>query len=733
MKKRLTLIMLVVLCFLSIFVINTNKTVEAKDNFSTSPYTTQIIGLDGKLVNSSTAYLGVDVLNPEGLDTPSDIFIDENDIVYIADKGNGRILVYNHETKETREIGKGVLAAPTGVYVSNNDEIFVADSSNEKVYIFNQTGEKVLEIGRPIEALYGSAGSPNTQENEKDEEEKEEKVDENVTYYVPTKVAVDSADNIYIISQGNANGIIQMKLKRNENGSFIYETYIDENGEEQTKPPYEFLGYFGPNKVNVTLALLFKRAFMSEEDKEVYASLNAKATTNIAIDNRNTVYSVIEKEATLSMKKFNVNGINILTGNAFYTPTYKDIWVDDNGFIYTVDNEKAGSVSVIDPEGNLLFKFGNTITGNSLSLGQFERASGIAVDSKGNIWVADASNSIQVFMRTAYANTVMNALLNYNEGEYDRAVKLYNEVLEMNSSFVQAYVGLGKIAQRNQQYDEALEYFKIADYKVGYSEVFWELRDDWLGKNLIWVAGLLIILLILKIFHVYGKAYDKLMPLKAKQTVTKVKGSRLMGELKYLGHILKHPYDTFYDIKFGQKIRFKTALGIFVFFIAMNIFCDYFLTAYLFRPGSVDNFNLGFELLKWGLIIVLFVISNFLISSLQNGEGFFRDVFIATVYCFAPLILFKIPLAIVTNVLSYNEQYLVTLANIVLWGVSLLYVVLMIRDIHNYKLGSLILNIILTAVAMIVMVLIYLMVYILSMQLIDFVFGLIKEAMYIYG
>ena len=90
MKKRLTLIMLVVLCFLSIFVINTNKKVEAKDNFSTSPYTTQIICLEGKLVNSSTAYEGVFVFNP-GLETPSDIFIDDNDIVYIADKGNGRI------------------------------------------------------------------------------------------------------------------------------------------------------------------------------------------------------------------------------------------------------------------------------------------------------------------------------------------------------------------------------------------------------------------------------------------------------------------------------------------------------------------------------------------------------------------------------------------------------------------------------------------------------------------
>jgi hypothetical protein len=223
------------------------------------------------------------------------------------------------------------------------------------------------------------------------------------------------------------------------------------------------------------------------------------------------------------------------------------------------------------------------------------------------------------------------------------------------------------------------------------------------------------------------------MPEKGKAIVNKIKDLQVMKELKYLGHILKHPFDTFYDIKFGQKIRMRTAVGLLLFFIAMNIACDYFITGYLFRPGSTDGLNLGFELLKWGLIIVLFVIANYLISSLQNGEGFFRDIFISTVFCFAPLILFKLPLSIISNVMTYNETYLFDLATTVMWAVSIFYCILMIKDIHNYKVGGLVLNIVLTAVAMIVMVLIYLMVYILSMQLIEFFINLIEEAVYMYG
>ena len=91
MKKRFILVMLAILSLLSVFVVNI-KEVDAKDSLSTSPYTTQIIGLDGELVNSSTAYEGIYVANL-GFNNPSDIFIDDNDIVYIADKGNKVIIL----------------------------------------------------------------------------------------------------------------------------------------------------------------------------------------------------------------------------------------------------------------------------------------------------------------------------------------------------------------------------------------------------------------------------------------------------------------------------------------------------------------------------------------------------------------------------------------------------------------------------------------------------------------
>jgi DNA-binding beta-propeller fold protein YncE len=106
--------------------------VDAKNGISNSPYTTQIIGIGGELVNSSTAYEGVFVYNP-GFANPSDIFITKDDIVYVADSGNGRVFVYNHETGETGEIGKDVLMQPTGVWVTDEGYVYVADQKRKEL------------------------------------------------------------------------------------------------------------------------------------------------------------------------------------------------------------------------------------------------------------------------------------------------------------------------------------------------------------------------------------------------------------------------------------------------------------------------------------------------------------------------------------------------------------------------------------------------------------------------
>ena len=671
---------LCVLLFIMCFCLNLN--VNAGNEITNEPYDTKVMGLEGKLVTSSMAYEAINVLNL-GFSNPEDIYIADNGNVYVADSGSKVVYVYNPNTNETTEIGKGVLESPKGICLDFYGKLYVADSIKKAIYVFDQNGKQVGEpIGEPSEPLYGNR---------------------DVLDFTPLKVSVDRGGNIYVVTQSNSNGVVQM----NSSGKFI--------------------SYFGRNATKNTLEIKIKRLFTPKEERDIKYPLTPALVSNVAIDNKNIVYTITKSDADSSLKKFNINGTNLLGADLMFESGYQDVAVDEEGFIYTVSDNKENVITVRDKDGNILFTFGNT-TSNSMSVGHFDEAIGIDIDAEGNLWVLDCvGKNLQVFTRTKFASTVMTAMNLYNAGDYEAAEAAYHEIIAQNASFVQAYIGLGNIAQRNQDYELARHYYKIANHKAGYSDAFWELRDAWLGRNLVWMAIVIVVLLLLKVFKV-GKRVAKLAGWDFTPIKEKIKNNSYYKEFAYLPKMLKKPNDVLYDVKFLQKIRFSTAAIFFALFIFINILCDTALTGYIFRTQLDSQVNLGFELLKWGVIILLIIIGNFLVSSLQKGEGFFRDTFIGVIVAFAPILIFKLPLSILSNVLTFNESYLFDIINIVIWVWSIFNVILTFKSIHNYTLGELIVNIVLTILAVIILIFLFLMVYILFMQFYDFIIGLIKEA-----
>lgn len=648
----------------------------AAKNFSGTPYDTFTAGLDNQLVLSAPAYEATFILNI-GLLNPQDIFIDQNDIVYIADTGNHRIAIYDPETNSSQSLGETFLVDPRGVFVTE-EFIYVADYELKEVIKINPAGEIVQTYGQPTSLLYGASYD-----------------------FHPTKVAVDARKNLYITVEGNTNGIVQL----NDLG--------------------EFVRYFGVNTVAITPELLLRRWLMSEEQREILAPLNPRATTNLAIDNRNIIYSIIYHEYGVSMKKINVVGNNILNGNSFYQSDYTDIWVDQKGYIYTISEFLWGAITVYDRSGNLLFRFGINQIGNT-QFGQFELASGIAVDSKNNIWALDKiGNNAQVFVRNEFANLVIGAIDAYENGDYALSQDLYQKVLKQNNYFTLAYVGLGLIYQRNNEYDKALEAYRISNYLQGYSEVYWEYRDEWISENIGTILLLIIGFFLLRfIYRKKFSSHPQIMKLKSQ--IKRWGQLPMVVEFKYLFKVLKHPADVFYDIKYRLAIRWRTAFILFVLFIGINIISDNLIRANLFRP-IYQEVELSYEILKYGLLFILLVVSNYLMSSLQNGEGFFRDIFIGAVVALAPMILFKIPLDLLSNVLTYNEAFVYNFGNLIILGWSVFLLLTMIKEIHNYKISELITNLLLTVFTLLILVIIYLVVYVMFGQVFQFVIALYEE------
>ena len=129
-------------------------------------------------------YLTLSHIGPYALSNPSDLRIGSDGLMYIADTGNSRILVATLRGDWVKTIGYGVLQTPRGVFRADNGLIYVADQTAQAVFIFNEYDELLETITRPDHPLFGRTAP-----------------------FFPMKVVADARGNVYIVSQGNFNGI----------------------------------------------------------------------------------------------------------------------------------------------------------------------------------------------------------------------------------------------------------------------------------------------------------------------------------------------------------------------------------------------------------------------------------------------------------------------------------------------------------------------------------------------
>lgn len=641
--------------------------------FAKAPYKTYTKGPEDMIVETQTAYEPLDILKLN-TNAAEDMCLDKDNTLYIADTGNSRILILKDD--KLSMIGEGILNKPTGVYVTT-DKVYVADSENRKVYIFDKQGKVIQEIERPTEPLFGKN-----------------------TKFIPKKITVDNRGNIYVISEGSTNGVVQL----NNQGNFI--------------------GYFANNRTETSFKMILQRLLFTEEQKGQLFKNTPPSPTNVTIDQRGLIYTTTYGLKSNVTKKFNVSGSNILDGKIEdLSDVLVDICVDKNGNIFTVD--ETGAIFEHDSYGNLLFAFGGISKSGEVN-GLVKNPTAISVADDGTIMVLDKEkNIIQIYGETNFAKEVHKGVVLYKEGLYLESEDNWKNILKMNSSFILSYQALAKSYFKQGLNDEALEAFKLGEDKGGYSQAFWEIRNEWLQSNL---GKVFIAIIILSIIWSILKKLDKKNGIfdGVRKAAKIVKEKKLIAEILYAKRFIRKPLDSYYELKRMNKVSILSSTLLYLWLIALQITGIYF-KGYLFRSGSVFNTNIVKEILKIIIPIVLFIIANYMIAAINDGEGKLRDVYNGTIYALTPYLIGMLPLQLITNVLSLNESFIYDFGTLIIYGWCALLIFLMVKEVHNYSAKESVKIILLTAFGMIIIVLLVAIIFILIDHELDFINSIIQE------
>lgn len=641
---------------------------------------------EGELVRTQDAYLPDRTITDLGLQDPEDIVIDENNLMYIVDTGNARIVIYDLNTEKVVNIlNKKTITdkkfsgfnTPKGIYRTKDGELYIADAGAKTVFRFDKDFKYVRQYDRPTAPIFAD------------------------TNYEPSKVAVDSGNNLYIVSEGVYNGVIQLANTG------------------------EFLGYFTSNKSKLTPQQIFLKLIYTKEQEKNSELLNTLPSTfsNVYVDSEGTAYSTCMGTGDDLLKKHSTDGTNMFNNPITTSDALTDITVDEDGIIYACDTK--GYLWIYTMSGEMIFSFGEEAGEKDVS-GLFSSLTTVAIDNEGNIWTADGEKGfLQSFTPTEYATTIYAALREYEDGDYEDALEHWNYVLRLNQMSVLAHNGVAKAYFNYEEYDKAMEDFEIAGNREGYSDAFWEVRNKALQKNLSIALIIIIILIVLKI--VIG-LIDKKKIIKKKRRALgqKLKKMPVIGEIGYSFKCARHPIDRYYDIRVGKNGSPLAALIIYVIFFGVYMLYQTG-KGFIYQYTDVEDMDMGAVVVGFFAILILFIICNYLVTSITDGDGTLKQVFMIPAYGLMPVMFCMLITIGMSYVLTYNEAFILTVIMIigVCWSVAVIFEGL--ATVHDYDFKKMVLSLIITVVFMLIAAIVVLVVIIMWEQLYDFLLTVGKE------
>lgn len=680
-----------------------------------TPYSTYTYSIDGYALMSPDAYVPDRQIDSEymglekAIDDPRDLVVDANNNIYIADAANNRIVVLDRYYKLKFTIGEFInqngvpdtLRTPSGVFVTD-EYIYIADTDNNRIVMCNLDGSYYKTIEEPDADVF-PAGS----------------------IYKPVAIAVDAYGRIYVVSSTTYMGVIAI----NEDGVFQ--------------------GFIGAQKVTIDAISILWRRFQTAEQRALSQSYVSTEFNNITIDEDGFIYvttssipansqqgAIKSKDSTYSpVKKLNTAGSDIMKRNGFFGPGGEvnvtnistaeitgpskiiDAAIGPEG-TWSIIDEKRSKIYTYDEDGNLLFIFGDM----GQQLGNIQSVEAIAYLDNDILVLDKTADNITVFRRTEYGDLLLDAIRNTNERNYGETKTYWEEILKRNNNFDTAYIGIGKSLYRSAEYEESLDYYRSAYDTANYSESFKEIRKEWISNWILLIPLTVIVLVVL--FVLFNKYATKLN----KKTQLKKGRKTFWEELIYGQHLILHPFDGFWDLKHEQRGSVRASLV----WLALAILTFYYQdvgTGYIFDARQTSS-TIFVQITAVAVPVLLWTIANWCLTTLFDGEGSLKDIFVATCYALIPLPILIIPSVIYSNVALATEatviNLLVTFAFV--WAGLLIFFGSMVT--HDYSFSKNILTSVGTILGMAVIMFIGILFSTLLAKIVSFVSSIITEISY---
>ncbi|WNS43432.1 Yip1 family protein [Paenibacillus sp. MMS20-IR301] len=199
-----------------------------------------------------------------------------------------------------------------------------------------------------------------------------------------------------------------------------------------------------------------------------------------------------------------------------------------------------------------------------------------------------------------------------------------------------------------------------------------------------------------------------------------------MNTLRMIHQVVAHPYEFYHDIQGKQRIAwFQAILIILLTFAARMI--SILITGYAFQTREPHEISMFHEFIWLVVPWLTWCVSNWGVSTILDGEGKFKEIFVGSAFALAPYMLFIIPVTLLTLVLSLDEASTFNLLQkfVVVWVAWL--ILLKVKILHDFEIRKVIFITVISLVGIAIIWFVGILLFGISNQFVSFIVDLLKE------
>ena len=198
---------------------------------------------------------------------------------------------------------------------------------------------------------------------------------------------------------------------------------------------------------------------------------------------------------------------------------------------------------------------------------------------------------------------------------------------------------------------------------------------------------------------------------------------------EWVKHSITHPAEGFEDMRWKKAGSLKIAFAIVLLLFLAQI-ADGRLYGFQFGISYDKTFNIIPYIVKSIVLFGAWVVGNWAVCTLLDGEGTMKNICIYSAYALIPYIAQIFINVLLSHILIQDEAVFMQAIRIIGVGWSVILLFSAIKSVHQYSFGKTVFAIILTIVAMLIMLFLLVLFMSLIQQVYIFISTIYTEISY---